>query len=213
MSKFILPALPYEKGALAPYMSVETLEFHYGKHHQAYCNKLNELVEGTKWAGKTSPEDLVEIIKGSYKEKQAPLFNNAAQFYNHIIFWNTLKANGGGKPPKKLSDDMERSFGSFDEFLKLFKETGVAQFGSGWVWLSKDMNSKKLKVEKYANGENPLIKEERPLFGIDVWEHAYYLDYQNRRPDYIEAILKNLVNWEAVENALEHDYSFECGQK
>ncbi|MFO1067154.1 MAG: superoxide dismutase [Geminicoccaceae bacterium] len=194
---FTLPDLPYAQDALAPYMGLETLQLHHGKHHQTYVTNLNNLIEGTELAGKS----LEEIVVASAKDPaKVGIFNNAGQHWNHNLFWRVMKKNGGGKPGGELAKRIDRDFGSYDAFAEQFKQAGVTQFGSGWAWLSLDGD--KLKVSKSPNGSNPLVDGLRPILGIDVWEHAYYLDYRNRRPDYIAAFLNHLVNWEEVEAEL-----------
>ena len=194
---FTLPDLPYPHDALAPHMGKETLELHHGKHHQAYVTNLNNLIAGTDLEGKS----LEEVCSAAYKDPtKAGIFNNAGQHWNHNLFWRTMKKGGGGKPGGELARRIDHDFGSFDKFAEQFKQAGVTQFGSGWAWLSVDGD--KLKVTKTPNGENPLVHGLKPILGVDVWEHAYYLDYRNRRPDYLAAFLSNLVNWEAVEAEL-----------
>jgi len=194
---FELPDLPYDYEALAPYMSAKTLHLHHDKHHQAYVTNLNNLIEGTELAGKS----LEEIVTASYGDaaKQG-IFNNAGQHWNHELFWRVMKKGGGGNPGGELAKRIDDSFGSFEAFKEQFKTAGVTQFGSGWAWLA--LGGDQLKVVKTPNGENPLVQGMRPLLGIDVWEHAYYVDYENRRPEYIAAFLNQLVNWEEVEAEL-----------
>jgi Fe-Mn family superoxide dismutase len=184
---FSLPPLPYDKNALAPHISAETLDYHYGKHHQAYVTNLNKLLEGKPEASKS----LEEIILSS----DGGLFNNAAQVWNHTFYWHSLKPNGGGEPKGELADAIKRDFGSYEEFAKKFTEAGTTQFGSGWAWLvlTKD---KKLEVTKTPNADLPLKHGQKALITMDVWEHAYYIDYRNARPKYIETYLKSLVNWD-----------------
>jgi len=183
---FELPPLPYAQDALEPHCSAKTLSFHHGKHHQAYVSKTNELIEGTEHANKS----LEEIIKSS----SGTLFNQAAQVWNHTFFWNCMKPGGGGKPGGALASAIDKSFGSYDKFKEEFKTKGVGQFGSGWVWLVKDGSD--LKVVSTGNADTPLAKGQTAILTCDVWEHAYYLDYQNRRPDFIQAFLDHLVNWD-----------------
>ncbi len=188
---FELPKLPYEKNALEPYISQKTLEFHYGKHHQTYLTNLNNLVAGTDLAEKT----LEEVIKTSASDKsKIAIFNNAAQVWNHTFYWNSMKPNGGGKPEGELLTKIEADFGSFQNFLAEFKNAGLTQFGSGWAWLVLDLE--KLKILKTGNAETPLASSAKPLLTMDVWEHAYYLDFQNARASYIDAFLNNLINWD-----------------
>jgi Fe-Mn family superoxide dismutase len=188
---FKLPDLPYAYDALQPYMSKETLEYHHDKHHQAYVTNGNNLLKGTEFEGKS----LEEVVKGSFG-KNAGLFNNAGQHYNHIHFWSWMKPNGGGKIPGELEKALVDSFGSLDKMKEEFIQAGVTQFGSGWCWLS--VQGGKIAVTKTANGENPLVHGGKPILGCDVWEHSYYIDYRNRRPDYVKAFIENLVNWEYV---------------
>ena len=189
---FTLPSLPYAHDALQPYMSKETLEFHHDKHHQAYVTAGNKALEGSDLEGKS----LEEIVKGSY-EKNPALFNNAGQHYNHTHFWQWMKPNGGGTPPGAVEKAIVDAFGSYDKFKEDFVQAGVTQFGSGWAWLA--VKDGKLQIMKTPNGENPLVHGGVPILGVDVWEHSYYIDYRNRRPDYLKAFLDNLVNWEYVE--------------
>jgi len=194
---FTLPELPYAHDALAPYMGAETLQLHHGKHHQTYVTNLNNLIEGTDLANKS----LEEIVVASHKDPaKAGIFNNAGQHWNHSLFWRIMKKNGGGNPGGELAKRIDSPFGSLDAFKEQFKTAAAQQFGSGWAWLSLDGDT--LKVTKTPNGSNPLVDGMRPILGIDVWEHAYYLDYRNRRPDYVAAFLNNLVNWEEVEAEL-----------
>lgn len=195
-NRTIQPALPYAEDALEPVISAQTIGYHYGKHHKAYVDKLNKLLVGTEYEGK----QLEEIIKSTAdKPEHAGIFNNAAQAWNHAFYWNSLSSNGGGNPPVVLMKKIEESFGSFDDFLKELAEAAKTQFGSGWAWLVMDGN--KLLVMKTQNAETPLTMGLIPLLAIDVWEHAYYLDYQNKRPDYVTTVLDKLINWDfAVEN-------------
>ncbi|GAB5498006.1 MAG: superoxide dismutase [Pseudohongiellaceae bacterium] len=189
MSSLTLPDLPYGKDALAPHMSAETLEFHHGKHHNAYVNKGNELLDE---AG-LSADNLEDLVKEA-KKKGGPLFNNVGQHYNHSFFWNCLSPKGGGAPTGDIASKIDEAFGSYDDFKKDFVASGVGQFGSGWVWLVADGG--KLKIVKTANADTPLTDGMIPLLVADVWEHAYYLDFQNRRPDFLTSYLENLVNWD-----------------
>ena len=183
---FTLPTLPYAKDALAPHISAETLEFHYGKHHNAYVTNLNKLLEGKPEASK-SLEDIILSSEGG-------IFNNAAQVWNHTFYWHSMKPNGGGQPTGDLADAIKRDFGSFEKFSEEFSNAAATQFGSGWAWLvlTKD---KKLAVTKTPNADLPMKHGQKALLTIDVWEHAYYVDYRNLRPKYIETFLKSLVNW------------------
>jgi len=187
---FELPSLPYPQDALAPHISKETLEYHYGKHHQAYVANLNKLTEGTKWADMS----LEDIIKGS----EGGIFNNAAQVWNHTFYWHCLTPNGGGEPTGELAEAIKQAFGSFAEFKEKFSTTAATTFGSGWAWLVKDANGK-LEIVSTSNAANPMTDGKTPLMTCDVWEHAYYIDYRNARPKYIESFW-SLVNWEFVAN-------------
>jgi Fe-Mn family superoxide dismutase len=189
---FTLPPLPYAKDALVPYMSQETLEYHYGKHHAAYVSKLNAAVEGTPWDGKS----LEDIIRGS----DGGLFNNAAQAWNHTFFWNCLTPRGGGLPSGALADAINRSFGSYADFKSRFSNVCAGQFGSGWGWLVKNQDG--LEIMATSNADNPLKHNKTALLTIDVWEHAYYIDYRNDRSQFIAAIMDNLVNWDFVASNL-----------
>ncbi len=193
----VLPALPYADNGLDPIISANTISFHYGKHHKAYVDNLNKLVVGTEFADLS----LEAVIKGSAgKADKAAIFNNSAQIWNHTFYWNSLKPNGGGEPPAALKQMIESSFASVDECKKELAAAAVSQFGSGWAWLVAD--GSKLKIVKTGNAEVPITSGLKPLLTIDVWEHAYYLDYQNRRADYVNAILDKLINWEfALKNA------------
>jgi superoxide dismutase, Fe-Mn family len=188
---FTLPALPYAYDSLQPYMSKETLEFHHDKHHQAYVTNANNLLKDSGLEGKS----LEEVVVASHG-KNVGLFNNAAQHYNHIGFWNWMKPNGGGAIPGKLEKALSDSLGSVQKAKEDFIQAGITQFGSGWAWLA--VKDGKIVVLKTANGENPLILGAAPILGVDVWEHSYYIDYRNRRPDYLKAFVDNLVNWEHV---------------
>jgi Fe-Mn family superoxide dismutase len=189
---FVLDPLPYAYDALAPYMSAETLEFHHDKHHAAYVTNANNLIKGTEWEGKP----IEEVIKGAYG-KNAPVFNNVAQIYNHAEFWKYLKPAGGGKVPGKVEKALVQAFGSVEKALDDLAQAGVTQFGSGWAWLA--VKDGKVAVSKTPNAENPLIHGATPILTVDVWEHAYYIDYRNRRPDFIKTVLGHLVNWDYVE--------------
>jgi Fe-Mn family superoxide dismutase len=188
---FELPPLPYEKSSLEPHMSARTLEFHHGKHHQAYVTALNGLVKDTPLAAKSLEAIMKETAGDAAK---APVFNNAAQIWNHTFFWNSMKPNGGGAPVGELADRIARDFGSLEKFKEMFKQAAVGQFGSGWAWLIADKSE--LKIVKTANAMSPIVDGHPPLLTCDVWEHAYYLDYQNRRPDFVQTFLDKLVNWE-----------------
>ena len=191
-----LPPLPYDQGALAPVISANTLTFHYGKHHKTYVDTLNKLIVGTEFADMK----LENIIRATARQpNHTAIFNNAAQAWNHTFYWNCLKPQGGGAPPAVLKGLMETSFGGVDQCKKELSKAAVAQFGSGWAWLV--LEGEKLKVTATHDANNPLIEGSKPLLTLDVWEHAYYLDYQNRRVDHVNALLDKLANWEfAAEN-------------
>lgn len=190
-SQFILAPLPYADNALEPVISANTLSFHYGKHHKTYVDNLNNLVAGTDLAGQ-SLEQIIRAVAG--KADKAGIFNNAAQVWNHMFYWHSLRPNGGGEPPADLKQKIEQSFGSLDACKKEFANAAMTQFGSGWAWLVQDGD--KIAIAKTGNAESPITQNVRPLLTIDVWEHAYYLDYQNRRADYVNTILDKLINWE-----------------
>ena len=187
--KLELPELPFAKDALAPHMSAETLDFHHGKHHNAYVVKGNELLEG---AG-LEADSLEQLVMRAAKAGGG-LFNNVGQHYNHSFFWNSISPDGGGQPTGSVADAINASFGSYENFKAEFVGAGVGQFGSGWVWLAAEGET--LKIVKTANADTPLTEGLKPILVCDVWEHAYYLDFQNRRPDFLSSFLDNLVNWE-----------------
>jgi len=192
-----LPPLPYAENALDPVISARTIGIHYGKHHKTYVDNLNKLITDTELAGLT----LQEIIsKTSSQANKAGIFNNAAQIWNHTFYWNSLSQEGGGEPPLILKQKIENSFGDLDSCKKELATAAMTQFGSGWAWLV--MNGDKLEVTKTANAESPLSKGIKPLLVIDVWEHAYYLDYENRRVDYVNAVIEKLINWGFAEDNL-----------
>lgn len=193
-----LPNLPYELSALEPYITANTLSFHYGKHHQAYVTNLNNLLQGHALEN-ASLEEVIMASAG--KPDMAGIFNNAAQVWNHTFYWNCMKPNGGGEPSSGLKTGIEAAFGSWEKFLEDFKQAAVTQFGSGWAWLVKDAEGN-LKLLKTGNADLPMAHNMTALLTCDVWEHAYYLDYQNRRPDYVDTFLKHLVNWEFVESQM-----------
>jgi Fe-Mn family superoxide dismutase len=194
---FTLPSLNYAKNALDPAMSVETLDLHHSKHHQTYVTNLNNLIKGTTLEN----ESLENIIKKTANDpSKAGIFNNAGQHYNHILFWKCMRPSGGGKMPEKLEKKIIKTFGTVEKFKEDFIQAGVTQFGSGWAWLS--LKGDQLVISKTANGSNPLVDNLKPIFGCDVWEHAYYVDYRNRRPDYLKAFVEKLANWEFVESQL-----------
>lgn len=194
---FTLPPLPFAKNALEPYISEETLNFHYGKHHNTYLVKLNELIAGTDLEGKT----LEEIIKTTAGDDgKMGIFNNAAQVWNHSFYWNSIKPQAGGQPVGLLFNKIQQDFGSFDVFKQDFATAGATQFGSGWVWLViTDGGKGSLAIRKTLNAQTPITSSDIPLITMDVWEHAYYLDFQNARPKYIETFLEKLVNWDFAE--------------
>ncbi len=183
---FSLPPLPWAKDALAPVISAETLDYHYGKHHQAYVTNLNKLTEGKPEANQ-SLEALIQSAQGG-------VFNNAAQIWNHTFYWSSMKPGGGGKPTGTLLELVNRDFGSTDNLLQQLGEAAKTQFGSGWAWLVQDAG--KLKVTATANADLPMKHGQNALLTVDVWEHAYYIDYRNARPNYVDAFLKSLVNWD-----------------
>ena len=189
---FELAALPYAADALAPHITANTLGFHHGKHHNAYVVNLNNLIKDTDLAG-NSLEEIIEATTGD--PGRAGIFNNAAQVWNHAFYWNSMKPGGGGAPAGDLAAKIDAAFGSYDKFREEFTTAAITQFGSGWAWLCADGDGK-LTVVKTANAENPLSQGLAPLITCDVWEHAYYLDYQNLRPKYVETFLNSLVNWD-----------------
>ena len=195
---FELPKLDYANNALSPIMSEETLDLHHGKHHQTYITNLNNFIKDTDMADKS----LENIILDSSKDKaKAGIFNNASQHWNHNLFWKCMKPSGGGKIPPKLEKRIVDDLGSVEQFKKDFIQAGTTQFGSGWCWLS--INNGKLVVTKTANAANPLIENMKPILGCDVWEHSYYIDYKNRRPEYLNNFVEKLINWEYVESLLD----------
>ena len=194
---FELPKLDYSNDALSPIMSQETLELHHGKHHQTYITNLNNFIKNTEMA-EMSLEDI--IVKSSKDNSKAGIFNNASQHWNHNLFWKCMKPKGSGNIPSKLEKKIIEDFGSVEKFKDEFKQAGITQFGSGWCWLS--LNNDKLVVTKTANAANPLIDNLKPILGCDVWEHSYYIDYRNRRPEYLDKFVDNLIDWEFVESLL-----------
>ena len=198
-SPIVLAQLPYAENALEPVITAKTMSFHYGKHHKTYVDNLNKLIAGTEYAA-LSLEKIVTSTAG--KPEKAAIFNNAAQNWNHTFYWKSMSPKGGGEPPAALKRKIEAAFGSVDACKKELASTAVSQFGSGWAWLV--LEGGMLKIVKTANADDPLTTGMKPLLTIDVWEHAYYLDYQNRRADYVNAILDKLINWEfALQNASE----------
>lgn len=194
---FELPALPYAQNALEPHISANTFSFHHGKHHNTYVVNLNKMIDGTPLASKSLEEIILDSAGDASK---AGIFNNAAQVWNHTFFWHSMKPGGGGKPTGKIAKLIDESFGSYEKFAEEFKAAGAGQFGSGWAWLVEDGG--KLAVVKTPNAELPMTKGKKALLTCDVWEHAYYLDYQNRRPDFLAAFLDHLVNWDFAEKNL-----------
>jgi Fe-Mn family superoxide dismutase len=193
----VLPSLPYAEDALAPYISARTLEFHYGKHHNAYVVNTNKLIEGTDLVS----EDLEFIIKKTTgDDSKTAIFNNAAQVWNHSFYWQCMKPHGGGLPTGDVAEKIDAAFGGYEKFVEEFKTAGGTQFGSGWAWLV--LKDQQLQVVKTSNADTPIAHGLKPLLTVDVWEHAYYLDYQNRRPDYLSAFVENLINWDFVNSRL-----------
>jgi Fe-Mn family superoxide dismutase len=195
---FVLEPLPYAEDALEPYISAKTVSFHYGKHHAGYVKKANRLVKGSAFEGK-SFEEIIKFTAGN--KEHAAIFNNVAQAWNHAFFWKCMKPGGGGLPKGKLVTKIKDSFGSFDTFKGEFLSTASSQFGSGWTWLVLD--SGKLRIVKTSNADTPLAKGLKPVYTVDVWEHAYYLDYQNRRTEFVKNVLGHLANWDFVASQLE----------
>ena len=193
-----LPKLDYANEALAPIMSAETLDLHHGKHHQTYITNLSNFIKDTDMI-KMSLTDV--IIQSSKDNSKVGIFNNASQHWNHNLFWKCMKPKGGGKMPPKLEKKISSDFGSIDKFKDDFKQAGITQFGSGWCWLS--LNNDKLVISKTANAANPLIEKMKPILGCDVWEHSYYIDYRNRRPEYLDKFINDLVNWDFVDSLLD----------
>jgi len=192
-----LPELPYAKDALEPFISARTLEFHHDKHHAAYVTNTNNLIKGTELEN----ADLETIIKSSAGDNsKIGIFNNSAQVWNHTFYWNCMKQNGDGKPEGELLKKIEEDFGGYEKFVEELKNAGATQFGSGWAWLVLDND--KLKITKTPNADTPIAHNQKPLLTVDVWEHAYYLDYQNRRPDYLTTFIDKLINWEFVSQNL-----------
>jgi superoxide dismutase, Fe-Mn family len=192
-----LPELPYGKGDLAPHITEKTVDFHYGKHHNAYVTNLVKLIGGTELENET----LENIVKKTVGDNaKAGIFNNAAQVWNHTFYWHSMKPNGGGMPTGHIAEKIKADFGSYEKFVEEFKNAGMTQFGSGWAWLV--LKDGKLQVTKTANADTPFAHGLKPLLTADVWEHAYYLDYQNKRADYLEAFIKNLINWDFANSLL-----------
>ena len=192
----IQDSLPYNANALEPYISERTVLIHYGKHHAGYVKKMNAMIKGTVYADL----DIETIIQKSYGNAgEAGIFNNSAQVFNHTFYWKSMKPGGGGEPTGILAEKIQADFGSYYAFKKAFADAALSQFGSGWAWLAKDAEDDKLKIIKTSNADTPIAQGLTPLLTIDVWEHAYYLDYQNRRADYVNTYLEHLVNWEFAE--------------
>ncbi|MFH0812892.1 MAG: superoxide dismutase [Pseudomonadota bacterium] len=192
-----LPSLPYANDALAPIISARTIEFHYGKHHNTYVVNTNKFIEGTDVANET----LENIIKKTAADtSRVGIFNNAAQVWNHSFYWQCMKPGGGGLPSGPIAEKIKAAFGGYEKFVEEFKNAGVTQFGSGWAWLV--LNGDQLQIIKTSNADTPIAKGLKPLLTVDVWEHAYYLDYQNRRPDYLGAFIEKLINWDFVNSCL-----------
>ena len=192
-----LPDLPYAKNALEPHISARTLEFHHDKHHKAYVDNANKLLEGTDLA-QLDLEAIIKKVAGD--PSKAGIFNNAAQVWNHSFYWKCMKPGGGGAPTGAIAQKINADFGSYEKFVEEFKNAGATQFGSGWAWLVLDGGN--LKITKTPNAENPMVQGMKPLLVVDVWEHAYYLDYQNRRPDYLTTFVDKLISWDFVNSCL-----------
>ena len=199
---FSLPDLPYEKHKLEPYFTPESFDFHHGKHHKAYVDNLNKIIQDNTIMHEMNLE---KIILKSFNSNQT-IFNNAAQIWNHSFFWHSIKPNGGGLPTGRIFEQIQNDFNSFEEFSKEFKQAAVSQFGSGWVWLVFDM--KKLRILKTSNANTPITNNLLPIICCDVWEHAYYIDYRNKRPDYAAVVIDKALNWEFANNNLERAESF-----
>lgn len=192
-----LPKLPYANTALEPYISEKTIDFHYGKHHTKYVEKLNTMIKGME----LEKSRLEDIIKKTAKDaSQSAIFNNAAQVWNHSFYWQCMKPKGGGIPAGAILDKLKSDLGGYNKFVEEFKAAGISQFGSGWVWLV--LKGKKLEIAKTSNADTPIAHGFKPLLTVDVWEHAYYLDYQNKRGDYLDAYMKNLINWDFINSQL-----------
>jgi len=197
-SPFQLPALPWQENALEPIISARTIGLHYGKHHATYVKKLNELVAGTRFADMPLEQVIAATVGNA---EMAKIFNNAAQTWNHTFFWNCLRPNGAGEPPRKIARLIEESFGGAPQFKEKFAQAAVDQFGSGWAWLVA--RGGKLEVIATSNAQTPITMGATPLLAIDVWEHAYYLDYENRRPEFVKAVIDGLLNWDFALEQLE----------
>jgi Fe-Mn family superoxide dismutase len=195
---FALPELPYDKGDFAPHFSAETFDYHYAKHHQTYVTNLNNLLANEPELQKMTLEEI--IISSSADPKQVGIFNNAAQIWNHSFFWHSITPKGGGEPTGKILEQINKDFGSYENFVNEFKQAATTQFGSGWAWLV--LNNGKLQIMKTANAETPITKSIIPLIACDVWEHAYYIDYRNKRPDYVSVFIEHMINWQFAEDQL-----------
>jgi len=193
----LLPALPYAENALEPYISAKTLSFHYGKHHNSYVTNLNKMIAGTKLGGETLENIILKTVDDTTK---AGVFNNSAQVWNHSFFWESMKPNGGGVPIGNIATRIDADFGDFENFVKEFKTAALTQFGSGWAWLV--LKDNKLEIMKTANADTPLAHGIKAILTVDVWEHAYYLDYQNNRGGYFDTFLNKLVNWDFANSNL-----------
>jgi Fe-Mn family superoxide dismutase len=200
MYPFELPPLPYPHDALASVISPSTVDAHYGQHHKNYLNKLNDLIKGTAYAEMALEKIITET---AHKENDKPIFNNAAQFWNHNFYWESLNPKASHKPVGNLAQAIEKSFGNYEEFSKQFIQAGVEQFGSGWVWLCSDAYGN-VQITRSSNAQNPLLMELKPLLTVDVWEHAYYLDFQSRRKDYLEEVTSRLLNWDFADENYEN---------
>ncbi|AFB21082.1 superoxide dismutase [Rickettsia canadensis] len=194
---FILPDLPYDKESFKPHFTHETFDYHHGKHHNTYVQNLNNLLKDKEELQK---KDLEEIIEWSSQNSNTAIFNNAAQIWNHTFFWYSIKPQGGGKPSGKILEQINKDFSSFEEFCQQFKQDAVGQFGSGWTWLVYHNNG--LQIIKTANAGTPIANGMKPLLACDVWEHAYYIDYHNKRSDYVDIFIKHMINWQFVEDNL-----------
>jgi superoxide dismutase, Fe-Mn family len=192
-----LPELPFEKDSLAPFISEKTIDFHYGKHHKTYVNNLVKMIENTDLETETLESIIKKTVGDSSKEG---IFNNAAQVWNHTFYWHSISPSGGGIPTGNIAEKIKTDFGGFEKFVEEFKNAGLTQFGSGWAWLI--LKEGKLEVTKTSNADTPFAHGLKPLVTVDVWEHAYYLDYQNKRVEYIENFIKNLINWEFADSLL-----------
>jgi Fe-Mn family superoxide dismutase len=197
---FTLPTLPYDQSALEPHISARTLDFHHSKHHNTYVVNTNNLVKGTDLENET---DMIKVVKAAFSSKNIPLFNNSAQSYNHDFYWKCMMQNGGSNPSEQLLSLAKQAFGSFDEMVKKLQDAALTQFGSGWGWLVYNKNTKALEIQKTSNAETPITTDHlAPLLTVDVWEHAYYLDHQNRRIEYLDKFFSHLVNWKFAEENL-----------